>query len=88
MKDTKKDWSKWIYWFLLGIALIIVYKGLDNYDSVMNGIKGLMNVLSPFIVGIFISYLLFYTYLLQINIKWPLSLNTYISKSTSIHNDL
>lgn len=59
MKDTKKDWSKWIYWFLLGIALIIVYKGLDNYDSVMNGIKGLMNVLSPFIVGIFISYLLY-----------------------------
>lgn len=59
MKDTKKDWSKWIYWFLLGIALILVYKGVDNYDSVMNGIKGLMNVLSPFIVGIFISYLLY-----------------------------
>ncbi len=59
MKNTKKDWSKWIYWFLLGIALILVYKGIDNYDSVMNGIKGLMNVLSPFIVGIFISYLLY-----------------------------
>ena len=36
MNNTKKDWSKWIYWFLLGIALILVYKGLDNYDSVMN----------------------------------------------------
>ena len=59
MKNIKKDWSKWIYWFLLGIALILVYKGIDNYDSVMNGIKGLMNVLSPFIVGIFISYLLY-----------------------------
>ena len=59
MKNIKKDWSKWIYWFLLGIALILVYKGVDNYDSVMNGIKGLMNVLSPFIVGIFISYLLY-----------------------------
>lgn len=59
MNNTKKDWSKWIYWFLLGIALILVYKGLDNYDSVMNGIKGLMNVLSPFIVGIFIAYLLY-----------------------------
>lgn len=59
MNNTKKDWSKWIYWFLLGIALILVYKGLDNYDSVMNGIKGLLNVLSPFIVGIFIAYLLY-----------------------------
>lgn len=59
MNNTKKDWSKWIYWFLLGIALILVYKGLDNYDSVMNGIKGLMNVISPFIVGIFIAYLLY-----------------------------
>lgn len=59
MNNTKKDWSKWIYWFLLGIALILVYKGLDNYNSVMNGIKGLMNVLSPFIVGIFIAYLLY-----------------------------
>ena len=59
MNNTKKDWSKWIYWFLLGIVLILVYKGLDNYDSVMNGIKGLMNVLSPFIVGIFIAYLLY-----------------------------
>lgn len=59
MEKEKIVWKKWIYWFLLGIALILVYKALDNFGNVVESINGFISVLSPFLLGIFIAYLLY-----------------------------
>ena len=59
MEDIKNNWKKWIYWFCLGLALICIYKFLDNYQSVMGVINTFLGVISPFLIGIFIAYLLY-----------------------------
>ena len=35
MNEIKHNWRKWLYWFALGVALICIYKILDNYGNVM-----------------------------------------------------
>ena len=59
MKEIKGNWKRWGYWFLLGLALIIIYKILDNYQNVMGVINTFFGVISPFLIGIFIAYLLY-----------------------------
>lgn len=59
MNEIKNHWKKWLYWFLLGVAIIIVYKILDNFADITEVIGGFFNVISPFLVGIFIAYLLY-----------------------------
>lgn len=59
MKDVKNHWTKWVYWFSLGVAIIIVYKALDNFGNLVESFKKLCGILSPFLAGIFISYLLY-----------------------------
>ena len=62
MNEIKNRWRKWIYWFLLGVAIIIVYKALDNFNDMIDAIKGFFSIISPFFAGIFIAYLLFILY--------------------------
>lgn len=59
MNEVKNHWKKWIYWFLLGVAIIIVYKTFDNFGNVMGAIGKFLGILSPFFAGIFIAYLLY-----------------------------
>ena len=59
MNEIKNHWRKWLYWFLLGVAIIIVYKILDNFADITEVIGGFFNVISPFLIGIFIAYLLY-----------------------------
>lgn len=59
MKEVKNHWKKWVYYFLLGVAIITVYKALDNFGSILDSLKKLGGILSPFLVGIFIAYLLY-----------------------------
>ena len=59
MNEIKNHWRKWLYWFFLGVAIIIVYKILDNFADITEVIGGFFNVISPFLVGIFIAYLLY-----------------------------
>lgn len=59
MGEIKNHGKKWFYWFLLGTALILIYKALDNFTSVTGAIGQLFNILAPFLVGIFIAYLLY-----------------------------
>ncbi len=59
MEQIKKNWKKWLYWFTLGIAIVIVYKALDNFDIIINSIGKFLNVIGPFLAGIFIAYLLY-----------------------------
>lgn len=59
MKEKKYELTKWIYWFLLAVAVIGVYKILDDFIEIGLWIKNLFRVLRSFIVGILIAYLLY-----------------------------
>lgn len=59
MNEVKNHWKKWLYWFSLGIAIIIVYKALDNFGNIMEVVDTFFTIIAPFFVGIFIAYLLY-----------------------------
>lgn len=59
MNEIKNHAKKWLYWFFLGVAIIVVYKLLDNFTDIMGVVSKFFEILTPFIVGIFISYLLY-----------------------------
>ncbi len=59
MNEIKNHGKKWIYWFLLGVAILVVYKLLDNFGDIANGIGEFFKVISPFFIGVFIAYLLY-----------------------------
>lgn len=59
MEKKNNIWTKWIYWFLFAVAVIIVYKTLDNFSDITNWIIGIIDVLMPFIIGILLAYLFY-----------------------------
>ena len=59
MENNKKKITKWFYWFLFAVAVIIVYKIIDNFSGIGNWIKNFLDVLMPFIIGLLIAYLLY-----------------------------
>lgn len=59
MNEIKNHGKKWLYWFALGVAIIVVYKALDNFTDVMGVVGTFFDIVTPFLVGIFISYLLY-----------------------------
>ena len=59
MNEVKNHWKKWVYWFLLGLAIIIAYKAFDNFGNIIDSIGKFLGIISPFFVGIFIAYLLY-----------------------------
>ena len=59
MKEIKKNLSKWMYWFLLGLAVIVVYKVLDNFSAISETIGNFFNIITPFLSGALLAYLLY-----------------------------
>ena len=59
MNEIKNHWKKWLYWFLLGVAIIIVYKTLDNFGDIMGVVKKFFAIISPFFAGLLIAYILY-----------------------------
>lgn len=59
MENNKKKITKWFYWFLFAVAVIILYKIIDNFSGIGNWIKNFLDVLMPFIIGLLIAYLLY-----------------------------
>lgn len=51
--------KKWLFWFGLGVAIILVYNILGNFTKVTDWIGNLLRTLMPFIIGILIAYLLY-----------------------------
>lgn len=58
MKE-KGNISKWLYWFSIALAVILVYKFLDNFTQIGAFISNLFGILMPFIIGILIAYILY-----------------------------
>ncbi|MGN1327712.1 MAG: AI-2E family transporter [Clostridia bacterium] len=59
MKDEKHNVKRWIFWFSLALAVIILYNVLSNFANVTNWISNLIGILMPFIAGIIIAYILY-----------------------------
>lgn len=59
MKEDKNNIKKWLFWFSLAFAVIILYNILGNLVGVGKWIKNLMGVLMPFCIGILIAYILY-----------------------------
>lgn len=51
--------SKWIYWFSLALAVIVIYKFLDNFTAIGVFLSNLIGILMPFLLGILIAYILY-----------------------------
>lgn len=58
MKEKNKI-TKWLYWFIFAISIIIVYKMLDNFVAIGLFFKNLLGILMPFIMGMLIAYILY-----------------------------
>ena len=58
-KEIKSHWHTWIFLLSLGISLIIVYKALDSIGYLGGFLTNLISVVSPFLVGLLIAYLLY-----------------------------
>lgn len=59
MEKKTSIWGKWLYWFIFAVAVILVYKTLDNFSDITNWIKGILEVIMPFIIGILLAYLFY-----------------------------
>ena len=59
MNEVKKHWTKWLYWFLFAVAVIAVYKTLDNFNDIASWIGNFFSIIGPFLAGILIAYLLY-----------------------------
>lgn len=58
MKNFKSG-TKWFYWFTLIVAIVIVYKVLDNFTGIGEWVGGLIKVIKPFLLAILFAYLLY-----------------------------
>lgn len=59
MKQKNRIWTKWLYWFIFAVAVITVYKILDNFSEIGTWIANFLNVIMPFIIGIIVAYILY-----------------------------
>lgn len=57
--SNNKHFSKWLYWFTLGLAIVIVYKAVDTLGIAFSAIGNFFSIVSPFIVACFLAYLLY-----------------------------
>ena len=57
----KKDnnLKKWLFYFTIALATIIVYKVLDNFTGITTWISNLLKILAPFVGGLLIAYILY-----------------------------
>lgn len=51
--------KKWFYWVSIGIVLIVIYKLLDNFTGIATWLQNLLAILTPFVGGILIAYILY-----------------------------
>lgn len=59
MGEKKRPITKWLYWFLFAVAVLCVYKTLDNFEEISAWFGNLLGVLAPFLMGTLIAYLLY-----------------------------
>ncbi|WP_314059255.1 AI-2E family transporter [uncultured Vagococcus sp.] len=58
MKKLTIDWNYWIVRFIFVLAVIVGFKAISNFHLFTDGVKNMLSVLSPFIIGFIVAYLL------------------------------
>ena len=81
MKKIQANWNEWIVRFLFIMLVIIGYKLIANYQEIYTAILNFIQVLSPFILGFVLAYLLSGA---QVRIKRLLEKkpNTFLSRNS------
>lgn len=59
MKNVRNNLSKWMYWFLFAVCVIVIYKLLDNFALITQAVKKFINIIAPFLGGLLIAYILY-----------------------------
>ena len=59
MKEEKRNIKEWLYWLSLALAIIILYNIVGKLSFVGIWLKNLLGVLTPFLAGILIAYILY-----------------------------
>ena len=57
--SNNKHFSKWLYWFTLGLAIVIAYKAVDTLGIAFSAIGNFVSIVTPFIIACFLAYLLY-----------------------------
>ncbi len=59
MKEKNGYWKKYASWFILGVALIIVFKTIDSFGAIFSWIGNLVNLLMPFFLAALLAFILY-----------------------------
>lgn len=59
MPKDRVEWKRWLFWFVFAVAIILVYKVLDNLGDITMWLKNLLAVMMPFIMALLIAYLFY-----------------------------
>ena len=59
MNEIKNSFKKWMSWFILAIFVITFYKLLDNFGMIASSIGRFINIITPFLMGLLIAYILY-----------------------------
>lgn len=59
MKEEKNNIKKWLYWFSLALAVIIIHNIVGNLSGIGRWMQNLLKVLAPFCAGTLIAYILY-----------------------------
>lgn len=60
MKEEIKSHGKtWLFFFTIGIALMLAYKIIESIGNLTNVIGNLISIVSPFFAGLLMAYLLY-----------------------------
>lgn len=57
--EIKNHWQTWIFFLTLGLVLIIIYKALDSIAYLTSTLTNFISIISPFLVGLLLAYLLY-----------------------------
>ncbi len=55
---TRAEWRNWLKWFLLAVAIIVVYKSFDRVSDIFKLLGSFWRILTPFIIAFVIAYFL------------------------------
>lgn len=58
MKKRIENFKLWVIAFVFCVAVIVVYKTFDNFNSVLGTVAKILKAFSPFITGFIIAYVL------------------------------
>lgn len=59
MKEFIRGFTRIASYFVLGVALIAVYKTFDNINIILSFIGRIIRILSPFVIGLGLAFLLY-----------------------------